>query len=402
MKLLKIFLPIFVLSLLLFLTPKFVLASNLYLSPGGGKVSSGGTINVQVRLNAGGDAVNGVSAFLAYPQDKLQVAWISYGGSAFGIQAESSFGGGVIKISRGNFAGVGGNVNVATIAFRGKSLGNATVSFIGGSNAPRASDSSNSLNLGASAGGVFNVVAGVPQPTKGAGIDTPTTPADSTGPVISDLTVEEVSTSSATISWKTDKEADSYLEYGLDKDHYILNTSNGNLTTDHKLKIENPLLLAGSSFHFRVKSKDNFGNQTASEDKIFRLTGYKVKVKVSDLGDKPLPGTEVLLYSYPERGSTDASGEVIFENVMPGKHLLVVKTQYAEKTAEIEVLESSEVQLFEVKVDSAAVIQSLIEGKVINKNYLYPLAAVIFIGMIALSFILRRRKIKPKEEPKGV
>lgn len=136
---------------------KNAFANTLYLSPSGGNISPGKVFSVQVKLQAGNDKVNAISAFLNYPSDKLDVAWIKYDTSAFIIEAESEYGNGVIKISRGNFSGVGGNANIATIGFIGKSSGQALVSFIEGSAAPRESDSSDSLNLGSSKGGLYNV-----------------------------------------------------------------------------------------------------------------------------------------------------------------------------------------------------------------------------------------------------
>src|SRR3989304_6359093 len=131
------------------------LASTFYLSPGSRNIPQGSTVSVNVGINTAGESVNGVSTYLSYPADKLDVAWISYG-SRFDIAAEGTYGGGSIRISRGSVAGEVGNVNIATIGFRGKALGTtATVAFVGGSAAPRTSNSSDSLNLGGSSGGVY-------------------------------------------------------------------------------------------------------------------------------------------------------------------------------------------------------------------------------------------------------
>ena len=128
-------------TFIIFILPKSASASTLNLSPASGSVGLGGTISVRVNLNTAGEAVNGVTAILTYPADKLEVAGISYSGT-FGIAAEGSYGGGAIRISRGNINTVSANVNLATITNRGKPPGSATVSFVGGSAVPRASDSS--------------------------------------------------------------------------------------------------------------------------------------------------------------------------------------------------------------------------------------------------------------------
>lgn len=334
----KLFLTI-ILTGVSFLLAEGVDASTLYLSPGSGRVSTGGNITVQVRLNTAGEAVNAVSAFLSYPADKLEVAWIGYGGSAFGIQAESAYGGGGIKISRGNFSGVSGNVGVATISFRGKAEGAATVAFIGGSAAPRASDSSDSLNLGGSAGGTYTVIKGASGGSQGssAGGSAGTATSTNVAPKISDLKVAEISTNSATISWKTDQLSDSFLEYGLEPEEFILNAGNGNLVTEHSLEVKNPLLTPGLKYYFRVKSKNETEDIVTSGTQTFQLVGYSVKIKVVDDKNQPLPNVEVWLYSDPQKGVTDSQGEVVFQNVSPGKHLAVAKLEGQEKTIEVDV-----------------------------------------------------------------
>lgn len=324
------------------LLPTLVFASTLYLSPGKTTIPIGGTVAVAIRLNAGGDAVNAVSAVLSYPADKLDVVYVSPS-SAFAIGAENTYGGGVIKVSRGSLSGVSGNVGVATIGFRGKSAGSATVSFIGGSSAPRASDSSDSLSLGGSAGGTFTVGGTAPAPVK----KTTTTTTTTTKPVavvplnITDTKIDSVSSGSATISWKTNIEADSAIEYGLDKNEYFLSESDEKLTLSHQIKIENPMMTPGLKFHFRVKSKDDSGNISTSEDQEFQIPGFQVKIKVTDDIGRPLSGIEVLLYSDPLKATTDTNGEAIFQNVSEGKHLAVVKTLGTEKTAEVNVLGTS-------------------------------------------------------------
>lgn len=349
-KLLTIFLFIF----FFLFYPKVAFASTLYLSPASAGIPIGGVKSVQVRLNTGGEAINGVSAYLAYPADKIEVAWISYGGS-FAIAAEGSYGGGGIKISRGNINGVAGNVNVATIGFRGKTAGSATVSFIGGSAAPRASDSSDSLS--GSSGGTYNVaqgVAGDPVQQKsktgqGGQALTPA-PKDTSLPIISDVKILSVSTSSAEISWKTNENTDSVIEYGLEKDKYFLSSTNTKLATDHSLKIESPVLTPGVKIHFRVLSKDPSGNISVGDDFEVQILGYSVNITVVDKKNNPLQNAEVLLYSDPQKTITDANGLASFKNITPGKHLVVIKYKGTQATQEVDVEDNLTVQNFTVNV----------------------------------------------------
>ncbi|MEK7518254.1 MAG: cohesin domain-containing protein [Patescibacteria group bacterium] len=133
-----------------------ILASTFSLSPGKTTISSGSVVPVDFKINTNNESINGVSAYLAYPLDRVEVEWITYS-EAFPVQAEESYGEGNIKISRGSFLGETGDVTIATIGFRGKAIGEAVVSFIDGSFAPRTSDSSDSLNFAGSTGATLTI-----------------------------------------------------------------------------------------------------------------------------------------------------------------------------------------------------------------------------------------------------
>lgn len=376
------------------LIPQLAFASTLSLSPSSTTIPIGGTVAVSVRLNAGGDSVNAVSAYLSYPADKLDVAYVSPG-SAFAIGAENSYGGGIIKISRGSLSGVSGSVGVATIGFRGKSAGVANVSFIGGSSAPRASDSSDSLNLGSSGGKTFTVGGSAPVAAPKTGTTT-TQPAVSVPLSISDIAVSSIASGSAIVSWKTSVPADSMVEYGLEKDAYFLNASDENLALNHQIKLKNPMIIPGLKFHFQVKSRANSGDISTSEDQEFQVPGFQVKVKVVDDNGTPLSGVEVLLYSDPLKAVTDKNGEAIFENVSEGKHLAVVKATGGEKTAEVNVLGTNTSQKnnsnnVNIKVGTASSSGGIVGVK--QSQWITFLAIVISsIAVIgAIVFILRKK-----------
>jgi hypothetical protein len=374
-----------------------VFASTLTLSPGSGSIGVGSTLAVTVRLGTGGEGVNGVSAYLAYPTDKLDVSYVR-GSGTFNIEAENSFGGGGIRISRGSINAVSGNVSVATIGFRGKALGSATVAFIGGSAAPRASDSSDSLDLGSSRGGTFNIVASLPKASAKPGqAAQPSDTQDQTtvpAPIISDIKFSKVATNSATISWKTDRKALSQIDYGLEKDRYFLNASDGSLVTDHSLKLEGPLLTPGIKLHLKVSSKDDGGILAQSEDMILQLLGYKVKIKFVDANGQPLKQVQVSIYSDPQTGTTDANGEVTFDNINLGKHLVVVKEGVLEKTAEIEVKDNASIQNFDLKTD---LLKTIPQQRL--SLLMLGLIAVIGIIILLISVIIWKKKRDKNNKP---
>jgi hypothetical protein len=382
----KKFLGIFTLAFsLLFFAPS-VSASTLYLSPGSANIPQGSTVSVSVGLNTKGESINGVAAYLNYPADKLQVAWISYGGS-FAIAAEGTYGGGAIRISRGSISGVVGNVNIATIGFKGKTQGKATVYFVGGSGAARTSDSSDSLNLGGSTGGTFTV--GVAAPGGQAGTTTVSPAAkDQKTPTIANIGVSLISTAGATISWTTDEIADSQVEYGLQPGKYFLSLVDPNPTVNHTVKVEGPALALGALYHFRVKSRNAAGAEGVSTDKIFQLKGYNITINIVDTDNKPIPNTQILLYGGSSKAETSSNGEVSFTDVASGKHLVVMKiNNNLDKVGEIDIKDAPLSQTFTLRMNTGS-----------NEvGYLYQILAVMGLaGMVALIIVIFALKRKQK------
>lgn len=356
---------------------KVSFASTFYLSPATTNIPSGSIVPVSIGVNTAGESINAVSTYLAYPSDKLEVAWVSYGGS-FTIGAESSYGGGSIRISRGNIDGVLGNVNVATIGFKGKGLGQATVSFIGGSGAPRTSNSTDSLNLVASKGGVY--IVGAAQPTV-------VVQKDTTKPVISNVIVSLISTNTATVTWQTNDKSDSTVEYGLDTNKYFIKANNQNLVTTHVITLVGPVLLPGATFHFRVKSKDEAGNEGVGNDSTFKLKGYNVTIKIVDLTNIPVKDTDVSLYTEEQKSRTNQNGEVNFTDVTPGKHVVVVKLRSFDRTGEIDVKDTLAPQSFSLKINTAP-------SKAFSAfNAASYALLIIIIGVLAILLVVARKRL---------
>jgi hypothetical protein len=84
-------------------------------------------------------------------------------------------------------------------------------------------------------------------------------------PVISNIKILEITTSSAIVTWVTDKKADSIVNYGLDRNYGIVRDSA--LTTEHQLVLDN--LLPNTDYYFQVASVDENGNQAASKGFTF-------------------------------------------------------------------------------------------------------------------------------------
>ncbi len=366
----------------LFVGIKPLFASTLYLSPASGQIGMGGTLTVQVGINAGGDPVNGVTAVLSYPTDKLDVVSVRYG-SSFPYGAEATGGGGIVKISAGSLNPVSSG-SVGFVTFRGKALGTATVSFSAGSAAPRASDSSDSMNLGGSSGGTYTVSQSVPSAT----------PAPSAK--VTDVQAIDISSRSATITWKTTDKLNSVVEYGLDKGVYFLTTTNDTLVTDHKITLDSPLLVPGLQVHYRVKSQlKDASILSVSDDGMVQLIGYKVLVHLTDPSNKPLANTSVSLFSPTLEGVTDAQGEVTFMNVSPGNHRVAIKTNdsYQIKNVTIVDKDIEQPQRFDFQV-----APSQQQGTESLNPLLLVLGVLLTIAPLVVLYLLKRQAAPPETQ----
>jgi alpha-tubulin suppressor-like RCC1 family protein len=92
-------------------------------------------------------------------------------------------------------------------------------------------------------------------------------------PVIANVSVASVNSSSATITWTTDQSSDSMVEYGVD-------TSYGTSVTNSTLIYYHTVALSGLSpyttYHFRVKSKNSNNRQGVSGDYLLTTTAATV------------------------------------------------------------------------------------------------------------------------------
>ena len=90
---------------------------------------------------------------------------------------------------------------------------------------------------------------------------------DTTSPVISNI-LATVSGQSATITWTTDENATTQVEYGTSVSYGSLTTLNESLVLSHSATLTG--LALDTTYFYRVKSRDGSGNLTLSEGKTFR------------------------------------------------------------------------------------------------------------------------------------
>ncbi len=94
----------------------------------------------------------------------------------------------------------------------------------------------------------------------------PPPPPDTTPPSISGVTVSNITTTGATVSWTTDKDASSELDYGLTTS-YGSKTSDASYVASHSFALSG--LTEGATYHFQIIATDVSGNVGTSPDYSF-------------------------------------------------------------------------------------------------------------------------------------
>ncbi|MGQ9582999.1 MAG: fibronectin type III domain-containing protein [Thermoplasmatota archaeon] len=105
---------------------------------------------------------------------------------------------------------------------------------------------------------------------------------DTAPPVISGIRVERVSSTSATVSWRTDEPSSSSVEYGPSTAYGTL-LSSGLSVVNHSILLSG--LEPGRTYHFRVSSTDPTGNRAApSADQMFRTPAMELPTTTVSTG----------------------------------------------------------------------------------------------------------------------
>lgn len=93
---------------------------------------------------------------------------------------------------------------------------------------------------------------------------------DKSAPSISNVEVTEVSETSITVTWETDEDADSLVNYGLQPDYGIVRIPVAERTS-HSITLDT--LEPGRVYYFRIVSADENGNQGISADYRVQTSG---------------------------------------------------------------------------------------------------------------------------------
>jgi len=91
-------------------------------------------------------------------------------------------------------------------------------------------------------------------------------------PDITNVRIASSTDNSVTITWQTDKQSDSIVNFGK-QPHYGIMRDPGTDKTSHSVTLDD--LDASTIYHFRVSNADELGNQAVSGDFVFITSGYE-------------------------------------------------------------------------------------------------------------------------------
>lgn len=100
-------------------------------------------------------------------------------------------------------------------------------------------------------------------------------------PIITDISISDVTRDFAIITWKTEQPADSLVEYGLTTS-YGSSVKEVSFITDHAITLTN--LMPGTTYHFKITSKNIYGFSSSSDDGSFTTKTFIAKT-IGDYGN---------------------------------------------------------------------------------------------------------------------
>ena len=143
-------------------------------------------------------------------------------------------------------------------------------------------------------------------------------------PAVSNLVIDEITTSTARVSWTTDTAANGYVLYGPTNNYGNITGSSG-FSLGHSVTLEN--LIPGLEYHVKARSMDIFGMVGISSDQTFvTLKGNNLMPPViSNIRMDYITGTEARVlwntdkpaFSRVEFGPTTSYGSIV-ENALIG------------------------------------------------------------------------------------
>lgn len=91
--------------------------------------------------------------------------------------------------------------------------------------------------------------------------------ADTSAPVLSNLTLSNLTPTSVSISWQTDEPSTSRIDYGLSDDYGLFKTSGSTLSTNHTITLTG--LTPNTGYHYAISNTDASNNTGSTNDNTF-------------------------------------------------------------------------------------------------------------------------------------
>jgi len=98
-------------------------------------------------------------------------------------------------------------------------------------------------------------------------------------PVISGVSAGSITQTGAAVAWSTDQASTSQVDYGTTSAYGTSTTLNSAMVTSHSQSLGN--LLAGTAYHYRVRSTNSSGNVSVSSDATFTTSTPAVPVSAA-------------------------------------------------------------------------------------------------------------------------
>lgn len=111
--------------------------------------------------------------------------------------------------------------------------------------------------------------------------------ADTTPPNITLVTVVPITTTSATIGFTTSEVANAQIEYGTTAGYGTESAFDASLALTHSVTLSN--LTPNTTYHYRIKTSDEIGNQTIGTDETFTTEAVSGNVVIAPTHDTTAP-----------------------------------------------------------------------------------------------------------------
>lgn len=412
MKKLKILIFLLLIGLVAALLPAQSRAAtgSIYISPSSKSVSKNSSFTSYVRISPG-TAVDSVETNINYDNSKLQATSVVCSTAAFGLTVRCNISAGQIQITEGKIGGtVSSDSLLATITFKALAGSGSTNLTQSGANAAHSGGYTNPSSPSAYVS-FYTPTSSSPPASSGGNTTTSSSPAasDSASGSANTDTKQKVSLkvtvtvalgkiqfTQAILNVNTNIDSQVSVLYGVDQKSLASETAYTAFSKHHSISIGNTKLTPGTTYYYKVLTKDKNGKVSAHDIEQFKTKGFSLSLTVLGKDYQPLVKQKVTLHSDPLTATTDSKGIVTFNNVSPGDHSLqynynginISQPVYVQnKVSRVAGIEAANVQ-------EAAIILP-VQASQIAKSQTYNTVTYISISAALAMFVLLITDISP-------